>query len=73
MGRPLTFEGQPDDEARAEMSKAMPAEYVDAFFRFYSGGTLDESRPAPDVRDVTGRPPRTFRDWARAHATAFSA
>jgi uncharacterized protein YbjT (DUF2867 family) len=73
LGRPLTFEAQPDDEARAEMSKAMPADYVDAFFRFYSGGTLDESQPRPDVRDVTGRPPRTFRDWARTHAAAFSA
>lgn len=73
LGRPLTFEGQPDDEARAEMGQAMPAEYVDAFFRFYSGGTLDESRPRPDVRDVTGRPPRTFRDWAQAHAEAFPA
>jgi uncharacterized protein YbjT (DUF2867 family) len=72
LGRPLTFDGQPDDEARAEMSQAMPAEYVAAFFRFYSDGTLDESRVRPDVRDVTGRPPRTFRDWARAHAAAFT-
>jgi uncharacterized protein YbjT (DUF2867 family) len=40
LGRPLAFEAQPDDEARAEMSKAMPAEYVAAFFRFYSDGTL---------------------------------
>jgi hypothetical protein len=30
LGRPLRFEGQPD-EARAEMSAAVPAEYVDAF------------------------------------------
>jgi uncharacterized protein YbjT (DUF2867 family) len=73
LNRPLTFEGQPDDEARAEMSKAMPAEYVAAFFRFYSDGTLDESRVRPDVRDVTGRPPRTFRAWVQAHAAAFSA
>lgn len=73
LDRPLTFEGQPDDEARAEMSRAMPAEYVDAFFRFYSGGTLDESCPRPDVHDVTGRPPRTFRAWAQAHASAFPA
>ena len=72
LGRPLSFEAQPDAEARAEMSKAMPAEYVAAFFRFYSDGTLDESRVRPDVRDVTGRPPRTFRDWAQAHAAAFS-
>ena len=25
----------------------------------------------PDVADVTGRPPRTFRQWAQAHAGAF--
>jgi hypothetical protein len=53
------------------MSAAMPAEYVDAFFDFYVTGTLDESQPQPDVRDVTGREPRTFRQWAQAHASAF--
>jgi uncharacterized protein YbjT (DUF2867 family) len=42
LGRPLRFEAQPDDEARAEMSAAMPAEYVDAFFRFYVDGELDD-------------------------------
>jgi uncharacterized protein YbjT (DUF2867 family) len=72
LGRNLTFQGQPDDEARAEMSKGMPAEYVDAFFRFYSEGTLDESHVQPDVTDVTGRPPRSFRQWAQAHASMFS-
>ena len=71
LGRDLRFEGQPDDEARAEMSASMPAEYVDAFFDFYVAGTLDESQPQPDVRDVTGRAPRTFRQWAEAHASAF--
>jgi uncharacterized protein YbjT (DUF2867 family) len=71
LGRDLRFEGQPDDEARAEMSTRMPAAYVDAFFDFYVTGTLDESRPRPDVADVTGEPPRTFRQWAQAHASAF--
>jgi len=71
LGRDLRFEGQPDDEARAEMSASMPAEYVDAFFDFYVTGTLDESQVRPDVRDVTGRAPRTFRQWAGAHADAF--
>jgi len=71
LGRELRFEGQPDDEARAEMSASMPAAYVDAFFDFYVTGTLDESRPQPDVREVTGRAPRTFRQWAQAHSGAF--
>jgi uncharacterized protein YbjT (DUF2867 family) len=72
LGRDLTFEAQPDDVARAEMSKSMPAAYVDAFFSFYSEGTLDESHIQPTVRDVTGKPPRTFHDWAQAHASAFA-
>ncbi|SEH00540.1 Uncharacterized conserved protein YbjT, contains NAD(P)-binding and DUF2867 domains [Nonomuraea solani] len=71
LGRDLTFEGQSDDEARAQMSAAMPAEYVAAFFSFYSDGTLDESRVLPTVEEVTGRPPRTFEQWATAHAAAF--
>jgi uncharacterized protein YbjT (DUF2867 family) len=71
LDRDLRFEGQSDDEARAEMSAAMPAEYVDAFFSFYSDGTLDESPVLPAVREITGRPPRTFEQWATAHAAAF--
>jgi uncharacterized protein YbjT (DUF2867 family) len=71
LDRPLTFVGLSDDEARAEMSQAMPAEYVDAFFRFNVDGELDESPVLPTVREVTGREPRTFEQWARAHADAF--
>lgn len=71
LGRTLRFEAQPNEEARAEMSRSMPAEYVDAFFRFYVDGTLDESPVRPTVRDVLGREPRTFRQWAQAHADAF--
>jgi uncharacterized protein YbjT (DUF2867 family) len=71
LGRDLRFEAQPDDEARAEMAAAMPTAYVEAFFDFYVKGTLDESQPRPDVAAVTGRPPRTFRQWAQAHAGEF--
>jgi uncharacterized protein YbjT (DUF2867 family) len=71
LGRDLRFAPQPDDDARAEMSASMPAEYVDAFFRFFVDGTLDESEVLPTVEDVTGRPPRTFARWAEAHADAF--
>jgi uncharacterized protein YbjT (DUF2867 family) len=70
--RALRFEAQPDDEARTEMSATMPAEYVDAFFRFYADGELDESMVLPAVPDLLGRPARTFEQWARAHAGAFS-
>jgi len=71
LGRELRFEGQANEEARAEMSAAMPAEYVDAFFRFFVDGDLDESVVLPTVQEVTGRAPRSFEAWARAHADAF--
>ena len=71
LGRELRFEGQTNEEARADMSKAMPAEYVDAFFRFFVDGDLDESAVLPTVQELTGRAPRSFEAWARAHADAF--
>ncbi|HEY3087991.1 MAG TPA: NAD(P)H-binding protein [Jatrophihabitantaceae bacterium] len=72
LGRELRFVGQTDTEARTEMSAAMPDQYVDAFFRFFADGMLDESAVLPTVAEVTGRPPHTFRQWAEAHAAAFS-
>lgn len=71
LGRPLRFEGQADAEARAEMSRTVPAKYVDAFFRFFSDGEFDDSPVLSTVGDVTGRPARTFKDWAMAHAAEF--
>ena len=72
LGRPLRFEGQPDDEAMAEMEASTPVEYVDAFFSFYVDGTLDESPVLPTVPELTGRPARSFRDWATTHAAALT-
>ena len=72
LGRELRFEMRSDEEAHAGMSAAMPAEHVDAFFSFYVDGLLDESVVLPTVQEVTGRPPRTFAQWAAAHASAFA-
>jgi len=53
------------------MEQAMPKEYVDAFFEFFSEGLLDETTVHPTVKEVTGREPRSFEQWAEAHADAF--
>jgi uncharacterized protein YbjT (DUF2867 family) len=71
LGRDLRFEGLTDEQARAEYEATMPRPYVEAFFKFYVDGDLDESPVLPTVRDVLGREPRTFRQWAEAHAGAF--
>ncbi|MEU5048104.1 NAD(P)H-binding protein [Streptomyces griseorubiginosus] len=72
LGRDLRAVGLTHEETRAEMeASGMPKPYVDAFFSFFVDGTLDESGVLPTVEQVTGRPPRTFAEWARAHADAF--
>jgi uncharacterized protein YbjT (DUF2867 family) len=71
LGRPLRLEPLSNEAARERMSGQMPAAYVDAFFDFYVHGSLDESIVYPAVAELTGRPARTFREWALAHAGAF--
>lgn len=71
LGRELRFEGWSDSRAREEMEKQMPAPYVDAFFEFFVDGLVDESSVRPTVGEILGRTPRSFEDWALAHADAF--
>jgi uncharacterized protein YbjT (DUF2867 family) len=73
LGRDLRFHALSDEEGRAEMAAAgVPEPYIQAFFAFYADGTLDESQVYPTVEKITGRPPRTFRDWATAHRAEFT-
>ena len=71
IGRQLRFEAQSNEEAREEMSAAMPAEYVEAFFSFFVDGTIDETTVLPTVGEVLGREPNTFEHWVTENAGAF--
>jgi uncharacterized protein YbjT (DUF2867 family) len=72
LDRPLRFEPQPDAEARTEMAGAMPEPFVDAQFRFFSGGEYDDSAVVDTVERVTGRPAGTLHAWAAAHRAELS-
>jgi uncharacterized protein YbjT (DUF2867 family) len=72
LDRPLRFEALSDTEARAQMSQTTPAKYVDAFFRFFADKEFDDSSVLPTVQEITGRPPRTFEEWAQAHTEVFA-
>lgn len=73
LGRELTLVPLSDAEAREEMSRGMPPQYVEAFFSFFADGTYDDSRVDPTVQRLLGRPPRTFAQWAEAHVDDFRA
>jgi uncharacterized protein YbjT (DUF2867 family) len=72
LGRTLTFDPTPFDEARAQMlADGRPPALIDALL------TSAERRPrseliTPTVHELTGRPARTFLDWAGRNAGAFS-
>ncbi|RDI60541.1 NAD(P)H-binding protein [Nocardia pseudobrasiliensis] len=71
LGRDLRCIPMSDDETRTELLRTTPPQYVDAFFDFYVDGAIDESIVRDTVQRVTGRPPRTFDQWAEVHANAF--
>ena len=72
LGRDLVLEPLSDADARAEMSASTPQPYVDAFFSFFADGTYDDARVDPTAERLLGRPPRTFEQWAQAHADDFA-
>ena len=72
LGRPLRYEPLSDEEARVAMAEDTPDHYIEAFFRFYSGGEFDDSPVLDSVRRITGRPPRAFAEWASAHAAELA-
>jgi uncharacterized protein YbjT (DUF2867 family) len=70
LGRDLRAVALPPQAARADMRRyGFPPEVIDAIMH----RTLETDRGAevlPTV-ELLGRPARTFREWARAHAGAF--
>lgn len=74
LGRPLRYvEVTPSAAHRAMIDHGMASELADAVIA-KNATSLEPGIAVPD-RDLgrlLGRPPRTFRDWARDHAAAFS-
>jgi uncharacterized protein YbjT (DUF2867 family) len=72
LDRKLSLGAMSDAEARVQMSKDMPAKYVDAMFSLYRDDKVHVSTPRPTVEQVLGRPARSFRQWVVAHRDAFA-
>ncbi|MFI7487369.1 NAD(P)H-binding protein [Micromonospora echinaurantiaca] len=72
IGRPVRFAEQPVAEARAEMlaGGADPV-FVDQALSYWARLVHEPESVTNTVAEVTGRPARTFRQWARDHAADF--
>jgi uncharacterized protein YbjT (DUF2867 family) len=65
-------EADPADVLQQMTSYGMPAELAHAVVELLrSSQEPFNSEPTPDVNTVTGRPARSFADWAAAHKAAF--
>ncbi|MBD2892420.1 NAD(P)H azoreductase [Actinomadura sp. RB99] len=72
IGRELTWEDVHADAAREQMVAAgWPPDYADGALDYFKQLTGAPEVGSDVVREVTGKPARTFRDWARERADAF--
>jgi uncharacterized protein YbjT (DUF2867 family) len=71
LGRPIEVVSLSTDDARAAILRSgMPPDVVEEIITRVETSTHG-SEVLSTVHDVTGRAPRTFADWAKAHVDAF--
>ncbi|MFE7898044.1 NAD(P)H-binding protein [Streptomyces sp. NPDC057424] len=71
VGRPVRYEEVPPETAREALRATMPTEFADTVLTYLAAG-VDRPAPVEDtVLRVTGRPARTFAQWAADHAADF--
>ncbi|MFG2144850.1 NAD(P)H-binding protein [Streptomyces sp. NPDC048696] len=73
LGRPLKFEELGRERARAALLKRYPEPVAEALLDSAERQRAGAKAGVSDtVRELTGRPARSYADWARAHASAFA-
>lgn len=71
VGREISVEVVSVDRARAELGETMPAIGVEAVLAGWHAGTVAPPAVSTLVEEITGRPGRTFAQWADDHAADF--
>jgi len=72
IGRNLAFDEVSPDTARQEVLAAWPAPVADMLLTAYAAAVDRPAFLTSAIEDVTGRPARTFREWATDHAADFA-
>jgi uncharacterized protein YbjT (DUF2867 family) len=71
IGRSLSVEEIPPDDARHELLNIMPASVVNMLLDAWGAAAGRPAFVTSTVARITGTPARTFRDWATDHAAGF--
>ncbi|HWN32847.1 MAG TPA: NAD(P)H-binding protein [Pseudonocardia sp.] len=71
LGRPIELHELTREQAVERMGRYLPAPVVQSLLNYWSGALDGLAGAADSVQRITGRPGRTFRQWASQHLTAF--
>ena len=71
LGRRLRFVEVPPELARERMLRRLPAPIVDGLLDIFAAATTRPAEVLPTVEEVTGRPARTYAEWAADHRKDF--
>ncbi|MFE9558686.1 SDR family oxidoreductase [Streptomyces sp. NPDC006703] len=71
LGTPVRFHELTREEAKAAMTRFVPAELADDTLDIIGDPTPAELRISPDVKRVLGRSPRPFNSWLTRNIAAF--
>ncbi|MFJ3440994.1 NAD(P)H-binding protein [Streptomyces sp. NPDC086081] len=73
-GREIRFTELTDDQARRHWrAEGWPEEGIEFMLHMWAAVPETVAKVTSTVEEVVGRPPRTFAQWAAAHADAFRA
>ncbi|MDJ0341717.1 NAD(P)H-binding protein [Streptomyces sp. H10-C2] len=71
IGRPVRFEEMPEEEKRRQVLAWLPPSGLDTVMKAWAAMAESPEPVTATVEDLTGTPPRTFREWAADHAADF--
>ncbi|MEV0697299.1 NAD(P)H-binding protein [Saccharopolyspora sp. NPDC050389] len=71
LGRDIPFEAVTSEQERAELAEFIPEEVVDMLLGYWAEAVDRPDQVLPTVEQVTGRPARSFAQWAAEHAADF--
>jgi uncharacterized protein YbjT (DUF2867 family) len=71
IGRDIEFIELSPEQAREQMIRNVPERVVDALLGLWADAVGRSAPVSPVVEQVTGRPARTFAQWAADHADQF--
>ncbi|KAA6457968.1 NAD-dependent epimerase/dehydratase family protein [Acidobacteria bacterium AB60] len=71
LGRPLQLKEISPEEAHRELASVIPAPAIPMLLNAWAAARGQPAFVTSGVAEITGRPARTFRQWAEQHAELF--